>query len=196
MYLNITGLSQKPYLFTNERKRLTHQNFKFDTIHIRTAHGWWCLLHEGKIPGTAKWHCLHLAIIPSRAESTETSADSFQKCKSSKSSWGFWKQSRPIFCWGGEGCIWRHNGTLSQAPFGTLNEGTSSSMSSESLTPSGTSAPSALKQPQWVLFLENMPALCPSHPWLLPKIQVHRHLSPHTFILCAFFIPVATLLSS
>lgn len=67
-------------------------------------------------------------------------------------------------------------------------------MSSEYLTPSGTSAPSALKQPQWVLYLKNMPSSV-SFPSLTPaKMPVCHHLSPHTFILCAFFIPVATLI--
>ena len=76
-------------------KWLTHQKF----IHFwwQMVHGWWCLLHEGKILGMT----VHtLARIPSRAESTEASADVSQKYEYSKSSWGVWKQSNSIFCTG------------------------------------------------------------------------------------------------
>lgn len=127
-----------------------------------------------------------------RAESTQTSAGSSQKYELTKSRWGFWKQSKAIFCSSSQECIRRHIDTPSHVHFGTWDTSTFSGMCSESLTPSGTSAPAALKQPQWVFHLESMPVLSPSHPWLLPKVPASHHLPFHTFIPCAFFPPIAT----
>lgn len=152
----------------------------------------------GKIPETVKCHCLHTwAGIPSRAESTHASASSSQKKEFSKSRWGFWGQSNPIFCSGHQEYIRRHIGTLPHVPFGTRNKSTSSGMCSVSLTLSGSSAPVALKQPHGIFHLESMPALSPSHPGLLPKMPASHHcLSPRSFIPCASFTPIAAQYSN
>lgn len=53
-------------------------------------------------------------------------------------------------------------------------------MCSESLTPSRTSAPSALKELQWFLHWGLGPALHSSHHWSYPKCQPSSPLSLHT----------------
>jgi len=156
------------------------------------VHGWWCLLHEGKILGTAKWlftHWLESLLEQSLLRPQQMSLRNMSTPNQAEES-----GNRAIFSFAQVGLrsIWSH--ALYQALFGNWNGGISFSMSSEYLTPSGTSAPSALKQPQWVLYLKNMPSSV-SFPSLTPaKMPVCHHLSPHTFILCAFFIPVATLI--
>ena len=98
MYLNITWLPQKPYLFTNGGKMVNSS--KFYTFLM--ADGSWLMMLTTwrQDPGNFQMTVHTLARIPSRAESTEVSADVSQKHEYSKSSWGVWKQSNSIFCTG------------------------------------------------------------------------------------------------
>lgn len=99
--------------------------------------------------------------------------------------WKFWEPSHPISCPGGQGHLWRHFGILCHIPSRTWNKAPSSVMCSESLIPSRTLAPSALKEPQWFLHWGNWGQVCTlliigptpnvSHPALYPFTHLLSH---------------------
>lgn len=139
------------------------------------VHGWWCLLHEGKILGTSKWLFTHWLESPLEQSLLRPQHMSLRNMSTPNQAGESGNRAILSFAQVGLASIW--TGALSQALFGNWNGGTSSSRSSESLTPSGTSAPSALKQPQWVLYLKNMPSSV-SFPSLIPA----QNASPSSFI--------------
>ena len=126
-------------------------------------------------PGNCQMTVHTLARIPSRAESTEASADVSQKHEHSKSSWGVWKQSNFLFCTGWTRIYMKWYSL--QALFGNWNRGISSSMSSESLTPSGTSAPSATETTSVGPLSEKHAKLC-----VLPILDSCQNASLPSFI--------------
>lgn len=191
MYLNITWLPQKPYLFTNGEKMVNSS--KFDTFLM--ADGSWLMMLTTwrQDPGNCQMTVHTLARIPSRAESTEASADVSQKHEYSKSSWGVWKQSNSIFCTGWTSIYMKWcslSGPIWKLKWRHIFQ-------QELWVPDfhlGPQPPQHWNNLSGSFIWKTWQALCPSHPWLLPKMPVRHHLSPHTFILCAFFVPVATLI--
>ena len=139
------------------------------------VHGWWCLLHEGKILGTAKWlftHWLESLLEQSLLRPQQMSLRNMSTPNQAEES-----GNRAIFSFAqvGLGSIW--SGTLSQALFGNWNRGISSSMSSESLTPSGTSAPSATETTSLGPLSEKHAKLC-----VLPILDSCQNASLPSFI--------------